>query len=696
MSSSRFSPSRPSFGSARRAAASSTSAGRARRRWWVGGAARFAALAGLALGVSAGASCKLEPLPGPPPPPAPLDIPDDPDCDPLVPEVCGMPFPSSRWLAEDGSTKTGYRLAFGPTTLPANDKGVHIDPAPYRRLDGFGVGVPAVVFFEGLDGSNLPDETRIAETMAPASPVAMFAVKNGALERIPCFAELDSAAESDDQRALIIRPAVLLEEGTRYVVALRGLKKKDGAAVKPSDAFVALRDKRALGTPVADRAARFEEIFTMLGAAGIERSELVLAWDWVTASADTLHGPLLHMRDESFAALGDASPKITVDGLQTFTEAESADIAYEVSGTIDVPDYTVPTVVSDTPAWVLNWDGDGPAARPQASGVYKAPFLARVPRSALDGTPHGILLHGHGLNGSRDQIRNDVFDHLAETEHVVVVGCDMIGMSHEDVNGILAILNDLSGFPIVGDRLHQGVLDHAFLARAMKKGFDKVPEIAATGVVIDPSSLYYFGISQGGIFGATHLAMSLDITRGHLGVPGNDYSTLLQRSNDFGVFFTVMSLFYPDHRDQQIALGAIQCLWDRTDPVSHYRHISEDPFPGTPSHAVLLAQAKGDWQVAPLTNEITARSGVGVALMTSYGRDVALVTPTPYPHVGSGLVSYDFGNAWAPPGNAPPMDAVEDPHGKPRKEPNHNAQMFHFFRTGEIIDVCGGDACTPD
>jgi hypothetical protein len=272
----------------------------------------------------------------------------------------------------------------------------------------------------------------------------------------------------------------------------------------------------------------------------------------------------------------------------------------------------------------------------------------------------------------------------------------MIGMSHDDVPGILEILVDLGRFPILADRLHQGVLDHAFLTRAMKVGFDKVPEIAATGLVIDPTALYYNGISQGGIFGATHMAMSLDITRGHLGVPGNNYSTLLQRSNDFSSFFVVVGIAYPDHRDQEIALSAIQTLWDRTDPVSHYRHISLDPFPNTPSHAVLLAQAKGDYQVSPLTNEVVTRSGVGVALMSSYGKEVPLVMETPYPHVGSGLVSYDFGNPWPTPGNHVPTDDVGDPHGKPRKEANHNAQMFHFYRTGEIIDVCGGDACTPD
>jgi hypothetical protein len=44
----------------------------------------------------------------------------------------------------------------------------------------------------------------------------------------------------------------------------------------------------------------------------------------------------------------------------------------------------------------------------------------------------------------------------------------------------------------------------------------------------------------------------------------------------------------------------------------------------------------------------------------------------------------------------PPNDALGDPHGLPRKLPWHQEQMVHFFRTGEIKDVCGGNGCTPD
>lgn len=630
----------------------------------------------------------------------PLVIGDDPDCDPLIPEHCAMPFPSSRFLEVDATRKTGFTLAYGARTLPPNKFGVHIDPAPYRRLDGFGVGQPIVTYFPRLDASALPDETRIAETLEGNSPVALFKVgASGTFERLPCWAEPDRSDPDPDHRALLVRPAVLLEEGTRYVVALRGLVDVDGAPIRPSDAFVALRDRRSAGTPVADRQARFDEIFAGLEASGYSRGDLTLAFDWVTASTEALHGPLLHMRDDALAALGDERPAITVTAVTEFPEADSPDIAFEVEGTFSVPNYLVPVEVGGQTGYRLDF---GPDGLPRRGASTEAGFLLRVPRSALPvapatkGAPHGAFIHGHGLNGSYGQIRNGWMSRLANEEKFLVVGTNMIGMSQDDVDTILAMLVDLSAFPALSDRLHQGALHHVFLGRALKRGFDSIPALASRGVVLDASQVYYNGISQGGIFGATHLALSPDITRGQLGVPGNNYSTLLQRSVDFGPFFLVLQATYPDVHDRQVLLSAMQGLWDSVDPVSHYRHVKAKPHPNTPSHDVLLASATADWQVALVTNEVVVRTGIGVELLPGYGKDVPMVSPVTYPWKGSGLVNYSFGNPWPAPGNKPPSDDIGDPHGKPRNLAHHNQQMVHFWRTGEILDVCGGDGCTPD
>jgi hypothetical protein len=626
------------------------------------------------------------------------------DCDPLMPEGCALPWPSNHYLVEDSSRVTGFGLEFGPTSLPANRDGDHVDPTAWQRMDGYGVGSPIVVYFEGLDDSNLPNEKALAESLADTSPVLLFAVKDGSLKRIPCFAELDPMAALDDEAMLFIRPGVVFEPATRYVVALRHLSHRDGTAIPPSIAFQALRAGQTSDTPLAGRQARFDEVFNLLEAAGVDVQALVLAWDFHTASHEALHGTMVHMRDTAFDALGPKGPILTVTekapdqpkrpGLEHFTSEESPHIAIQLRGTFEVPHFLSEiTVAGGLPGWAFH---DPVNFRPQINGTRQAEFRIRIPWSVLDGTPAGIIMHGHGQNGTHSQIQADFYDEIAQKENVVIIGCNMIGMATEDVPTISGIIYDISFFHALTDRIHQGLLEHLLLIRGVRERLPELPELADVNLVMDPEAVYYAGISQGGIYGATLTALSQDFTRAHLGVPGSNYGLLVRRSKNFKEFFMMLHVAYPDFIDKGILLGAIQTLWDQVDPVSYYRHIKKDPLPNTPAHEVLMASATGDYQVALLSNEIIVRSDLGIVLMPDYGRDVPLVEPTPYTHLGSGLVNYSFGNPWPEPGPVPPWDDVGDPHGLGRSLPWHNAQMMHFFRTGEIIDVCGGDGCTPE
>jgi hypothetical protein len=261
----------------------------------------------------------------------------------------------------------------------------------------------------------------------------------------------------------------------------------------------------------------------------------------------------------------------------------------------------------------------------------------------------------------------------------------------------VSILQDLGRFPSMSNRLHQGVLEWVVLARAVRDRLGELEDLKKRGIRVNREELFYSGISQGGIFGGTFMAVSPDVTYGHLGVPGNNYSLLLARSVDFTSYFQLLDTAYGTPAQQQIALAAVQLHWESVDPVSHLRHISAEPHPGNKPHHVLIAPAKGDWQVAVLANEIAARSEIGIALLKSYDNERTPwgIPQVSYPHRGSGVVLYHFGNPWPPIGAQPPKDSIGDPHEKPRRWDPHNRQMVTFFRTGEIIDVCGGSICKP-
>ena len=57
-------------------------------------------------------------------------------------------------------------------------------------------------------------------------------------------------------------------------------------------------------------------MFAALEEAGVPRDELVLAWDFVTASDESLTADMLAMRDQALPAMGEAGANLgfTADG----------------------------------------------------------------------------------------------------------------------------------------------------------------------------------------------------------------------------------------------------------------------------------------------------------------------------------------------------------------------------------------------
>lgn len=630
----------------------------------------------------------------------PLPFPYE-DCDPLQPEVCALPWPSNLYLKADETRETGFTLTFGPTTLPRNNRGDQITPDIYQRLDGYSVGSALLVYFPGLDISGMPTEYNPGGSMALESATLWYRVDaDGSLSRVPHWVEFDSHATSPEDQLIFVRPAVILEEGTRYVVAMRNLRTSDGNPIARSEAFDALVRGETSDTPtLAARQEHFNEIFSLLEAQGVEMDDVVLAWDFVTASSEALHGNILHMRDEGLALVGESGPELTVRSVREFTVEQDPDIALEMQGTLEVPHYVYDQGdFVNLESWALRFGDDG---LPEPEGTRTVRWWAMVPHSAINQpeVPHGLIQYGHGLLGEGDQTFSGFNRRIANQYNYIFFGGDMSGMTAVDYPNIIGMLQDMNRFYWLSDRLHQGLFEHLVTARAFRERFGELEEISSRGVTINQEDLAWSGISQGGIFGATLMALTTDMQHGHLGVPGNHYNMLLFRSVDFTPFFGVLANSYANAIDQAVVLSMVQLLWDSADPMSYLRHISAEPFPGTPAHSILLVPAKADWQVSVTTNEIAARSGIDIAIMQNYDteRTVWGVDETPYPRTGSGVVLYDYGNPWPADNiNLPPADEIGDPHSKPRQETWHAEQLVHFLRNGEIIDVCGGDGCTPD
>ena len=160
-------------------------------------------------------------------------------------------------------------------------------------------------------------------------------------------------------------------------------------------------------------------------------------------------------------------------------------------------------------------------------------------------------MYGHGLLGGTGEIEG--FAPFLNQYNLVLCATPEIGMASEDIPNVLSVIQDLSNFGSVPDRLQQGMLNMQFLARLLKdpRGFGSDPAFQVGTPAASPliaNQVFYNGNSQGGIFGGGATAISKEWTRAVLGVPGMNYSELLPRSVDFDQFLPLLSASYPDAR----------------------------------------------------------------------------------------------------------------------------------------------------
>jgi hypothetical protein len=629
-------------------------------------------------------------------------------CDPLDTTRCLLPFPSNAYTLADTATDTGLRVNFPKDGMPANESGVVVDPTEWNRNDGFSPNTPLLVFLPDLDGaaSKLPPWTDIGSSLADDSSVVLVDTDTG--ERVPLWAELDAHAENAADRLLTIRPAISLPEGHSFAVGLRGMVDTTGAAIEPTASFRVYRDN--LVTTIDSIEARRTDMDATLGAlegAGVIRSDLQIAWGFTVASTRSISERMLTIRDAALEQLGNVAPAYTIT---TVTLNSDDDIALQIDGTFTVPNFLTGDGGPGNRFFYSAANGGDPDALPSINPEHptlEAPFVCNISVATMNGTePAHLVEYGHGLLGDHHEIDAGNVRAMSNEHNVVHCATKWAGMSEDDIGNAAATLVEFSNFPTMSDRLQQGVLNQIFLGRLMTRtgGLGEDPNFQrADGTpLIDTTHLDYDGNSQGGIMGAMLAAVSPDIERAVLGVPGMNYSMLLPRSVDFDDYLAVMEPAYPNHLDRPLIFGIVQMLWDRGEGGGYVQHLTADPYPGTPAKTVLMHVAFGDHQVTELSAMVEART-IGATIhrpVAAEGRWQEVdpgwgLESTTYPSDGSAVVVWDSGMEPIPVENLPPR-VGDDAHEDPRADPDARAQKASFLFEDTLVDVCGGAACTAD
>jgi hypothetical protein len=627
-------------------------------------------------------------------------------CDPLDARHCLLPYPSDAYMAADETSATGIRVALPPRGMPVNAGGVPVDPTEWNRNDGFSPSSTLLTHVPGLDAtaSRLPSWTDLGASLDADATVVLVDVATGG--RVPLWAEPTTDAVAADDTLLAIHPAIALDEGATYAVGLRDLVDGGGAAIEPSAVFRAYRDE--LVTDIASierRRPAMEEGLAALERGGVARDELQLAWTFTTASTQSITGRMLHVRDETLAALGDRAPAFEVTDV---IEPGEDGVARQVVGTFTVTNWLTG---DGSPGSRFHYGGAGGAATapddlPVANGTLEASFVCNIGDATFFGGPPAHLVqYGHGLLGSNFEIDARNVRDFSNEHNAVHCATPWAGMSAEDIPNAIATLQDLSRFPTMADRLQQGVLNQLVLGRLMlaPDGLAADPAFQRPdgSPLLDTSELVFDGNSQGGIIGMMLAAVSTDIERAVLGVPGTNYSMLLPRSVDFDTYEAVLIPAYPNPLDRTLLIAIVQMLWDRGEGAGYVQHVTADPLPGTPAKDVLLQVAFGDHQVTELAAYTAARTmGIPIHRPVTAGGRSAEADPgwgldtLEYPGTGSAIVVWDSGAEPIPFERTAPR-AGQDPHEDPRADEVVRLQKGAFLFGDLIIDVCGPDLpCT--
>jgi hypothetical protein len=314
-------------------------------------------------------------------------------------------------------------------------------------------------------------------------------------------------------------------------------------------------------------------------------------------------------------------------------------------------------------------------------------------------------LYGHGLLGSAGEISAGNIKAMANEHNFVFCATDWAGFSTLDLPTVASAIVDLSNFHKIPDHAQQGFLNFMYLGRLMihPNGFTSNAAFQLNGQsVINRTRLFYDGNSQGGIMGGSLTALAPDFNRAVLGVPGMNYSTLLQRSSDFDPMYSqFLYPNYPNELERQLIFSLMQTLWDRGEANGYAHHMTYKPYANTPAHTVLLHEAFGDHQVANVTTEVEART-IDAFLRTP-SLDPGRHSDNPsfygipqvpaFPFNGSAFVVWDSGSPTPPTTNTPPR-AGADPHSHPRSDVKARIQKSDFLQiNGALTDPCGPGPC---
>jgi hypothetical protein len=170
------------------------------------------------------------------------------------------------------------------------------------------------------------------------------------------------------------------------------------------------------------------------------------------------------------------------------------------------------------------------------------------------------------------------------------------------------VVPNINRITLVTDRLLQSLANNLALTELAVGALSADPRVRFDGSpLIDPTRVYYYGVSLGGIQGSSLFSVSRHISRAAVAVPGASWSNLLPRSTVYGPS-RPSSTPLPRPPGAGAVHRAAADRFDHTDGVNLATLAFARPLPDAPrDRRIVLQEAIGDCQVPNLATRILAR-----------------------------------------------------------------------------------------
>jgi len=611
-------------------------------------------------------------------------------CDNLNHLHCMLPFPSDGFLIEDNSTVTGLRVNYAENTLPVSGslsnsgESVHIESL--NLLDGMSPSTQIMTAFSTLPNlTDVADQYSIGLSMEAGHATTLLNLDTG--EKVAHWVETDARADDDSATIVFIRTLRSLEPNTAYGIGISGL------SVTPSVAFQAILDGQQTDAPdVESRQESMAALIQSLNESGHDIENLKDAWQFHTASLDSIVGPTLSMRADALGRLGNDGIGCTVETVDDDWMNDSDLDFRRIKGTYTVPQY----LEWQNPPSKISTDANG---TPQFVENAEIPFTLVIPQVLADKNESGpLVVFGHGFLGDgRSAVSSWAIGWMEEYE-VAMVATDIHGWSGTDIDTVFMGLANPEYFEHQSDRLQQMLVNQMALARTFKGVCSDLAELHYNGTnLVDSSDVHYMGYSLGGIYGASITGFSPDIDRAALWVGGSGFSTFIERSTNYVTFSDgfILPQAYPQRNDRALLIAVCQQMWDASDAETWLRFAESGYGDEIQPFNILSTISVNDAQVPGLSSDRAARTAgipmLNGSMMTPYGIDMV-----DGPINGSAIVYWDGGYDGMPDTNAaPPLGDAGLAHNEIAPIIQVNSMVKDFLLTGVINDTCGG-SCTFD